>query len=59
VIDKLADAANRALKSDDVVAKLRAQGFEPLGSTPEEFAELIAHDAIKWAAAAQAAGLKK
>lgn len=59
VIDKLAAAANRALKSDDVVAKLRVQGFEPLGSTPEEFAELIAHDTVKWAAAARAAGLKK
>ena len=59
VIDKLAAAANRALKSDDVVAKLRAQGFEPLGGSPEEFAQFIAREAAKWEAAAQAAGLKK
>jgi tripartite-type tricarboxylate transporter receptor subunit TctC len=59
VIDKLAAAANRALKSDDVVAKLRTQGFEPLGGSTEEFARFIAREAAKWEAAAQAAGLKK
>jgi tripartite-type tricarboxylate transporter receptor subunit TctC len=59
VIDKLNAAANKALKLDDVVSKLRASGFEPLGSSPEEFAQLIARDAVKWSAAAEAAGLKK
>jgi tripartite-type tricarboxylate transporter receptor subunit TctC len=59
VIDKLAAAANKALKSDDVVAKLRAQGFEPLGGSPEEFTQLIARDGVKWANAAKAAGLQK
>ena len=58
VIDKLAAAANEALKSDDIAAKLRAQAFEPLGGTPEEFAGLIASDSTKWAAVAKAAGLK-
>ncbi len=59
VIDKLAAAANAALKSDDVVAKLRAQGFEPLGGAPDEFAQFIARELVKWSAAAEAAGLKK
>jgi tripartite-type tricarboxylate transporter receptor subunit TctC len=59
VIEKLAAAANAALKSDDVVTKLRAQGFEPLGGSPQEFAGFIARETIKWAAAADAAGLKK
>jgi tripartite-type tricarboxylate transporter receptor subunit TctC len=59
VIDKLAAAANKALKSDDVVAKLKAQGFEPLGGPTDEFAKFIGRDAAKWSAAAQAAGLKK
>jgi tripartite-type tricarboxylate transporter receptor subunit TctC len=35
------------------------QGFEPLGSTPDEFAQYIAREYVKWGAAAQAAGLKK
>jgi tripartite-type tricarboxylate transporter receptor subunit TctC len=59
VIDKLAAAANGALKSDDVVAKLRAQGFEPLGGSPDEFAQFIARESVKWSAAAEVAGLKK
>jgi tripartite-type tricarboxylate transporter receptor subunit TctC len=59
VIDKLAAAANKALKSPDIVAKLRAQGFEPLGGPPDEFAQFIANDIAKWAAAAEAAGMKK
>jgi len=59
VIEKLSAAANAALASDDVLAKLRAQGFEPLGGSPEEFAQLIARETVKWAAAAEAAGLTK
>jgi tripartite-type tricarboxylate transporter receptor subunit TctC len=59
VIGKLSAAANGALESDGVVAKLRAQGFEPLGGPPEEFARFIAHETVKWGAAAEAAGLKK
>jgi tripartite-type tricarboxylate transporter receptor subunit TctC len=59
VIDKLSAAANKALKSDDVVAKLRAQGFEPLGGPPDAFAPFVAREMVKWAAAADAAGLKR
>jgi tripartite-type tricarboxylate transporter receptor subunit TctC len=59
VIEKLAAAANSALKSDDVIAKLKAQGFEPLGGTPDEFAQFIAREMVKWAAAAEAAGLRE
>jgi tripartite-type tricarboxylate transporter receptor subunit TctC len=57
VIAKLAVAANEALTHADITAKLRAQAFEPLGGTPEEFAALIARDSSKWAAVAKAAGL--
>jgi tripartite-type tricarboxylate transporter receptor subunit TctC len=59
VIDKLAAAANAALKSEEVVAKLKAQGFDPLGGPPDEFARFIGRETAKWSAAAEAAGLKK
>jgi tripartite-type tricarboxylate transporter receptor subunit TctC len=59
VVDKLAAAANGALKSEEIVAKLQAQGFEPLGGSPEEFAQFIARETDKWRVAAEAAGLKK
>ena len=58
VIEKLSAAANAALASDEVVAKLRAQTFEPMGGSPEEFARFIARETVKWTAAAEAAGLK-
>jgi tripartite-type tricarboxylate transporter receptor subunit TctC len=59
VIGKLNAAANGALKSEEVAAKLRASGFEPLGGPSEEFARFIGRESVKWAAAAEAAGLKK
>jgi hypothetical protein len=42
-----------------VVATLAVWGFEPLDGSPEEFAQLIAGRMITWAAAAEAAGLRK
>jgi tripartite-type tricarboxylate transporter receptor subunit TctC len=59
VIEKLSAAANAALASEEVAGKLRAQGFEPLGGQPDEFARFIARETVKWAVAAEAAGLKK
>ena len=59
VIEKLAIAANSALRSEDIVVKLAATGFEPLDGTPEEFAQLIARGMVTWAAAAKAAGLRE
>jgi tripartite-type tricarboxylate transporter receptor subunit TctC len=59
VIDKLNAAALAALKSEEVVSKLRASGFEPLGSSPDGFAKFIASEFDKWSAAAKAAQLKK
>jgi tripartite-type tricarboxylate transporter receptor subunit TctC len=59
VIDKLSAAANAALASEEVIGKLRAQGFEPLGGPPDDFARFVARETVKWAAAAEAAGLKK
>jgi len=59
VVDKLADAANKALKDKDVVDKLRASGFDPLGGSPAEFGKFIAAEHDKWRVAAKAAGLGK
>lgn len=48
VIDKLNAAANGALKSADVVDKLRKAGFEPLGGPSDQFAKFIAAETVKW-----------
>lgn len=59
VIDKLNAAALAALTAPEVVSKLRASGFEPLGSSPEGFAKFIASEMDKWSEAARVAQLKK
>ena len=59
IIDKLAAAANEALKSDEAKASYAAQGFDLLGGGPADMARTIATDTERWTIAAQAAGLKK
>ena len=59
VIDKLARAVNEALQSNEVTAPLRAQGVEPLGSSPDAFARHVDSETRKWAAIVAAAGIKK
>jgi tripartite-type tricarboxylate transporter receptor subunit TctC len=59
VVDRLEHAVNEALKSDELVAKLGAQGFDTLGGTSSAFARTIATDIERWTVAARAAGLKK
>jgi len=59
IVDRLAIAANEALKSDGVLGALRGQGVEPRGGSPDEFAHHIDTELKKWAAVAAAAGLTK
>jgi tripartite-type tricarboxylate transporter receptor subunit TctC len=59
IIDKLARAANEAIKADEVIAPLRAQGIDLLGGSPDEFARDIANDIKRWTTVATAAGLRK
>jgi tripartite-type tricarboxylate transporter receptor subunit TctC len=59
IVDKLARAANDALKQDDVRSTLKTAGLDPLGSSPDEFARYIASEIQKGARVAEAAGLKK
>ena len=59
IVDKLARAVNDGLKSEEVLTPLRAQGVEPLGSSPEQFAQHVDVETKKWAAIAAEAGIKK
>jgi tripartite-type tricarboxylate transporter receptor subunit TctC len=59
VIDRLSRAINEALQAPEVLTALRAQGLDPLGGTPEDFARHIESETKKWADVAQGAGLKK
>jgi tripartite-type tricarboxylate transporter receptor subunit TctC len=56
---QIANAVNEALKTDEVLAPMRAQGFDPLGGSPAEFGKFIDADIAKWDTVTKAAGLKK
>ncbi len=59
VISTLSREVNAALKTDEVTAPLRAQGMEPIGGSPAEFAAYIGNEIAKWTPVVEAAGLKK
>jgi len=59
VVDKLSRAGNDAIRSDEVQANFKSQGFDAIGGTPDDFARLIDREMEKWTVAVQAAGLKK
>jgi tripartite-type tricarboxylate transporter receptor subunit TctC len=49
VIDKISDAANKALKDPDVVKQLETQGLNALGGSPDDFAAFIKSETQRWA----------
>jgi len=58
VIEKLADAAHKAMQSPESVETLRTQGYEPLDAGPDQFAAFIRSEIARWSAVVRAAGLK-
>jgi tripartite-type tricarboxylate transporter receptor subunit TctC len=46
------------LQAPDMRERFAAAGAEPIGSTPEAFAEVIRSEAVKWARVVKAAGIK-
>ena len=58
VVDKLNDAAHKAMHAPDAVALLVKQGYEPLEASPDEFAAFIRSEYTRWSEVARAAGLK-
>ncbi len=48
VLDKLATTAMRAVRTPEVAERLRRDGVDPVGSTPADFAALIAREIAQW-----------
>jgi len=59
IIDRIAREVSRAAKDPKATAPLIASGFDPWGSTPEEFAATIAADIPFWAEAVRIAGIQE
>src|SRR6478735_3389133 len=58
IVDRLSRAANEALKSKEVLTLMEAQGVDPLGGTPAEFAQFIDDELKKWDGVVKTAGIK-
>lgn len=58
IVDKTQQAVAEALKLPDVREKLSAQGAEPVGNTPEEFAKFIEQETEKWGKVVRDSGAK-
>ena len=59
VIDKLSRTGNEAIKTSEAQTIFKAQGFDAIGGTPEEFAVVQSQELTKWKGAVDAAGLRK
>ncbi len=58
IIDKLNAATVAALKTPDVIAKMKLQGLHVMSSTPAEFAALIAREVDHWAKIIPSIGIR-
>ena len=58
IVMKLHQEMVEALKTPDMREKLAAQGLEPVGNTPAEFASIISAELVKWGKVVAAAGVK-
>jgi len=58
IISRLQHEVAKALGSAAVRERLQAQGAEPVGNTPEQFAALIKAETAKWAQVVKASGAK-
>jgi tripartite-type tricarboxylate transporter receptor subunit TctC len=59
IIDKLNQAANEAIKSDEVVNSLKGQTVAVHGGTPDDFARHLAAEQKRWTKVVDTAGLRK
>ena len=57
IVDLLNKSIVGVLHDPEVVAHIKADGAEPVGNTPEEFAALIRSEKERWAKVVRSAGL--
>ena len=58
IVTAMHGALVKALQASDVRSRLEAAGFEVKSGTPEEFAEVMKKDLVKYQGIARAAGIK-
>ena len=58
VIERVNDAAQKALKNEAVLARLAASGTQPIGAGPEQAAAHIRTELARWDRVLKAAGVQ-
>jgi tripartite-type tricarboxylate transporter receptor subunit TctC len=58
IVQKLNESVNRALRSADVVERLKANDLEPVGGSPQQTAEYVKAELIKWSRVVRETGAK-
>jgi tripartite-type tricarboxylate transporter receptor subunit TctC len=58
IVSRLNQSIVRILKEPQVLERLRTDGYDPVGSTPEEFARIIARDIATWSKVIKAGNIK-
>jgi len=58
IIKRLNGEFNRIIGTPDMKKRMLDNGYEPVGSTPEKFGELIHSEIAKWAPVVKAAGVQ-
>jgi tripartite-type tricarboxylate transporter receptor subunit TctC len=58
MVQRIADECRHVLGISDVRDRLRDLGYEPVGSTPAEFAAYIKSELAKWSEVIRKGGIK-
>ena len=58
IVQRLSAQTAAAMRAPEVAGRFSSEGAEPVGSTPEAFAETIARDIAKWAKVIKASGTR-
>jgi tripartite-type tricarboxylate transporter receptor subunit TctC len=56
IVDRLSRESMKILQSEEIKKRFAEVGAEPVGNTPQQFADFMAAETIKWAKVVKAAG---
>lgn len=59
IVNKLHQEIVQILKLPDIAARMKDNGLDPEGTTPEQYAAKIRGDLVRWANSVKAAGIKE
>ncbi|MET1113739.1 MAG: tripartite tricarboxylate transporter substrate binding protein [Comamonas sp.] len=58
VVDKVSRVLRASIRQGEMQTRLKTMGFEPVGSTPAEFAQRIQEDTAKWTEVIRKGGIR-